>query len=375
MKKILFVSRPIAPPWDEASKNFAYNLAKEVARDNPNLEIHLMTNGFLEGLPINVVQENIYTSSEKDFKFSQKIRLLKYLLFNTHKFDIIHLLFTPTRLNSFLLKKAPGDKNTKVIQTIATLREDIFSDEDIKNMIFGDVITTYSEYAKNKLEKLEIKNVEKVYPGIDLKDYCPREKSSEELKKYGFTDQDFIINFSGEYVRLNGMDDVISTFIEVSKQISEAKLSLAVRVKNEKDAKKKEEILKRLKKENLLEKVSFHDDGKFKMSDIYNLCDISLFTVRNMKGKFDIPLVAIEAMACGKPVIISDIPILKEFSNENNSIQVESGNVNQITEAILDLYKNKEKRTHLSTYARTYVEENFSIDKAAEKYTKIYRSI
>ena len=31
-KKILFVSRPIAPPWDEASKNFAYNLAKEITK-------------------------------------------------------------------------------------------------------------------------------------------------------------------------------------------------------------------------------------------------------------------------------------------------------------------------------------------------------
>jgi phosphatidylinositol alpha-1,6-mannosyltransferase len=374
LKKILFVSRPIAPPWDEASKNFAYHLSKRVAKTNPDLKIHLMTNGFLKSLPKNIAQENIYTSSEKDFKLSQKIRLLIYLIFNAHKFDIIHLFFTPTKFNSLFLKFILKNKKTKVIQTIATLREDIFSDAEIKDMIFGDMITTYSDYAKNKLNNLGIKNVQKIYPGIDLKDYYPREKSKKELQKHNFSEKDFIINFSGEYVRLDGMDDVVNSFLKVSKEIPEAKLSLAVRVKNEKDARKKEEIIKRLKENNLLEKVSFHDSGKFKMSDIYNLCDISLFTVRNMKGKFDIPLVSIEAMACGKPVVISDIPILQEFSNKNNSMQIESGNIEEITQAILTLYKDKEKRTYLGTFSRTYAKENFSINQSAEKYSEIYQN-
>jgi len=94
-----------------------------------------------------------------------------------------------------------------------------------------------------------------------------------------------------------------------------------------------------------------------------------------MQGKFDIPLAVIEAMACGKPVIISDIPILKEFSNKNNSIQVRAGNTEDITSAILSLYNNKEKSKNLGESARRYVQENFSIEKTAEKYSKIYKSL
>ncbi len=373
MKKILFVSRPIAPPWDEASKNFAYNLSKEVALTNPDIEIHLMTSGKLEGLPKNIIQEDIYTSSEKDFRISEKIRLFWFLIKNANKFYVMHLFFTPTKINSALMNLTKG--KAKTIQTVATLREDLFSDSELKAMMFGDIITTYSEYAKDKLRMIGVANTVKIYPGIDLKDYFPKEKNDEILKKYGFTKNDFIINFAGEYVRLNGMDDVIDSFIEVSKKISEAKLSLSVRVKNEKDAKKKEEVIEKLKENNLLEKVSFHDDGNYKMSDIYNICDVSLFPVQNMKGKFDIPLVAIEAMACGKPVIISDIPILKEFSNENNSIQIKAGHTEEIINAILSLYNDKEKSTYLGTYARTYVEDNFNIQKAAQKYSKIYKSL
>ncbi|MDD3498423.1 MAG: glycosyltransferase family 4 protein [Candidatus Moranbacteria bacterium] len=427
MKKILYVSRPIAPPWDEASKNFAYNLAKEIASKNPSpptplpkregdssgFEIHMMTKGKLEGLPKNIIQEDIYTSSEKDFRFLQKIRLFWFLFRNAKNFDIIHLFFTPTKFNSFVLKRMlkpssfrkggdgggfennnkPGNsqKNenlsnspqppfskgggVKIVQTIATLREDLFSEKELKKMIFGDIIATYSEYAKNKLEGLGFKNTVKIYPGIDIKDYQPKEKSGSLLKKYGFSKDDFIINFTGEYVRLGAMDDIINSFIEVSQKVPNARLSLAVRIKNEKDAKKKEEVIKKLEENGLLEKVSFHDDGKYAMSDIYNLCDISLFPVRNMQGKFDVPLAVIEAMACAKPVVISDIPILKEFSNKENSIRVRAGNVGDITDAILTLYNDEERRKYVRTYARTYVEENFSLEKAAKKYSETYNNL
>ncbi len=372
-KEILFVSRPIAPPWDEASKNFAYNLAKEIADNNSNLEIHLMTKGILPDLPKNIIQHPIYTSSQNDFSLSQKLRMLWFLIWNTRKFNVTHLLFTPTKFNSLILKSIfrTFARQTKIIQTIATLREDLFSDNEIRKIMFGDKIVTYSEYAKNKLQSLGFDNIEKIYPGIDLDEYSPKNLSSviSEDKT------SFIINFTGEYVRLGAMDDVINAFITVSKKIPKAKLSLAVRVKNEKDAKKKKEVVAKLHKNNLLKKVSFHDDGNYKMSDIYNLCDISLFPVRDMKGKFDVPLAVIEAMACEKPIILSNISILKEFANEKNSLTIEAGNVKQLIEAILFLYDNKHKSTHLGIYARIYVKENFSIEKTKKEYLKIYNSL
>lgn len=401
MKKVLLVTRPIAPPWDEASKNFAFTLAKDLSSEE-KFELHLMTNGVVSELPKNIVQEKIYTHSQNDFGFFQKLRLFWFLILNAYKFDILHLLFTPTKLNIWIIKiilnistlisslrgslrakqtlsnnneialsRTPRNDNknkkTKSIQTVATLREDLFSDEEIKNLMFGDLIITYSDYAKNKLEKLGIKNVKRIYPGIDLEKYKPSENPQPN--------NDFVINFAGEYTRLGAMDDVVDSFIEVSKKIPEAKLSMAVRVKNEKDAAKKKEMIEKLKENNVLEKVDFYDDGKFNMADVYNLCDVSLFPVQNMHGKFDVPLVVVEAMACAKPVIVSDIPILEEFCDKENSVKIQAGNVQQLVQAILDLYTNKEKRTRLGTYARTYVEKNFNIKNVSQQYAEVYEEI
>jgi glycosyltransferase involved in cell wall biosynthesis len=371
MKKILLVTRPIAPPWDEASKNFAYYLAKNLNLSN-QLELHLMTKGILPELPRQIVQEAIYTASQNDFSFSQKIRSLLFQIKHKKKFDITHYFFTPTKLNTFFIKKFIKNSATKSIQTVATLREDIFSDEEIKNLMFSNLIITYSDYAKHRLNNMGIQNVTRIYPGIDLNKYKKQENASVLRKKYNFFPNDFVLNFTGEYTRLGAIDNVIKSFIALTKKYSNIKLSLAVRVKNEKDAQKKESIVSQLKQQGLLNRVSFHDDGNFQMSDIYNLCDISLFPVQNMYGKFDVPLAAIEAMACEKPLILSDLPILKEFTNKKNALIIKKDSILELSSAIIELYTNKQKRGKIGIEGRKFCLENFDIKQIAEKYEKIY---
>jgi len=371
MRSILLVTRPITPPWDEGSKNFAFFLAKNIS----DFKIGLLTKGILPNLPQNVIQKPIYT--ENAFSFWQKIKLIIKLRTLKKEFDILHFLFTPTKQNSFLIKNFICNKKADfcTIQTIATLREDLYPEAEIKEMLFGDKLIAYSDYTKNKLAHMGFHNVERIYPGIDLKIYRSQEKNPNYLRKYMLSPKDFIINFTGEYVRNDAMDTVVQSFIEVSKIIPEAKLSLPVRIKNKKDAAKKKEVLEIFRKNNLLERVVFHDDGKYEMPDIYNLCDISIFPVKNMQGKFDVPLVVIEAMACEKPVIISNLPILEEFAKEENSVRIEKGDVQKLNDAILDLYRNPEKRILLGKNARKFVEENFDIKNVAKQYKEIYEKL
>ncbi|MFH0929976.1 MAG: glycosyltransferase family 4 protein [Candidatus Moraniibacteriota bacterium] len=378
MKKILLLTRPICSPWDEGSKNFAYTLAKYAS----DFEIHILTCGSLADLADNIVQHQIYTSPKLDF--SQKFRLFKFLK-KANDFDIIHSLFTPTKLNSFFIKFALKSKKAKFIQTVATLREDLYSEGDFKKILFGDQIITYSDYAKEKLEKMGFDKIKRIYPGIDIEKYSPSPKNQELMKKLETSEDDFVINYAGEYVRLGDMDDIIETFIglvetrliaslqgEIKKNF---KLHLAVRVKNEKDANKKKEIIKKLERENILDRVAFIDDGSYEMQDIFNLCDISIFPARTMAGKFDIPLAVIEAMACGKPVVASNLERIKYFLSNENSILIAPGNREVLKENILYLYNNPEKRYDLAKKAIRFVRENFDIMKVVKEYEEVYEKL
>src|SRR6266567_2680229 len=252
MKKILLITRPISPPWDEASKNFAYFIAKNVK----DVEINLMSVKTLPEMPENVKQHHVYTKAEiVDFDLTQKLKSLLFQFLMRGKSDVNHYFFTPTKLNSFLIKKFLTSNKTKTIQTIATLREDLWSDSDMKKLLFGDLIITYSDYAKNKLHSLGFNNVTRIYPGIDLDKYRLEPKDDDILKLFGIEPSDFVVAYPGEYVRLGATDDIVSMLPDLFKRIPNAKFVFANRVKNEKDAQKKAEIIEKFKTQGILEKI------------------------------------------------------------------------------------------------------------------------
>lgn len=371
MKKVLLITRPIAPPWDEGSKNSAYFIAKNVSE----VEIHLMTKNTLPEMAANVIQHNIYTTAEiKDFNFEQKMRSLFFQWRVRGKLDINHYFFTPTALNSFLIKNFLTAKNTQTIQTIATLREDLWSDQDLKKLLFADKIITYSDYAKNKLASLGFKDVTRIYPGIDLEKYQHLPKDEETMRHFQISEADFVVTYPGEFTRLGATDDLVNMLPELFKKIPNCKFIFNCRIKNEKDAQKKNEIIATIKEFGILEKVVFTDTF-LDMPKLYNIADTIVFPVKDMKGKFDVPLAVIEAMACEKPVIISDLPILKEFSNDQNSVLIETGNSEQLLSKIVELSKDVFKRDQIGQAARKYTEENFDIKNVAKQYEEVYQNL
>ena len=367
MKKILLITRPISPPWDEASKNFAYYLAKSL----DTFEFLLLTKGRLEELPSRIEQKPIYTSNHLDIW--QKLRILKVTSFK-NKVDIIHFMLTPAKLNAFGFKTFLKSRRAKTIQTIATLREDLFSASDFKKILFANHIITYSDYAKNKLNALGFSNITRIYPGIDLEKYVFQTKDLPAMELFKISENDFVITYPGEYTRLGATDEIVASLPTLFEKIPNAKFVFACRVKNEKDALKKAEVVTKLKEKGILEKVIFTDTFT-DMPKLYNLSDIVVFPVHDMKGKFDVPLAVIEAMACEKPVIISDLPILQEFATKENSVIIKTGETSSLIAACEKLQQNPEQAISIGKSAREYVEKNFNINDVAKKYAEVYEQL
>lgn len=367
MKKILLVTRPISPPWDEASKNFAYFLAKE-SKDS---EFHVLTPGNIFMLEPHIRQEPIYTATHLDW--IQRTKLLK-LLTLSRKFDVLHFMLTPNTLNSLAFRTATMLSKAKTIQTVATLREDLFSDNEIKRSLFADKIITYSDYAKNKLEKMGFSNVDRIYPGIDLEKYSPAPKNQETLSRFRLSASDFIIMYPGEYVRLGATDHIVEFLPELFSKIPTAKFVFGCRIKNEADRKKKEEITEKFKEKGILHKIVFTDTFA-DMPRLYNISDVVVFPVMDMKGKFDVPLAVIEAFACEKPVIISDIPVLQEFANDQNSIIIKTGDKGSLLSSIEKLHADENLRRELGKKARQYAEKDFDITQVVSQYEKTYNQL
>ena len=416
--KILLATRPLVPPWDEASKNFAYFLAKSI-RD-PQLEFHLLTAAETpEGLGSNCVQHPIFRSGR--FDLEAKARLAAFLGTKGRSFDIVHFLFTPTPLNAFLAKHLVGTR-PKTVQTIATLREERWNETDWKRMFFADKLITYTEYSKKKLQSAGFENIECIYPGIDLERFSPKPKDSKTLAALNLSPNDFVISYVGEYARLGATDMIADMLVkhlpsspsqgEVSRtrdggvptseensvpsssstppsplssgeyterhlpsgrgdSVEKTIFLFVLRVKNDADRKKKEELQERFRQAGILDSIRF-SDTVFDVASLYNVADIVTFPVANMHGKFDVPLVILEAYACGRPVILSDLPLFAEFSNPNISATIPRNDGDTLWSAIRSLRADEAKRKALGASTRAFVERSFDIKETSERYQVIY---
>lgn len=185
-KRILFYTRPITPPWDEASKNLAYDIATNLPRNQ--FMISLLTplkspfNKKLVKKHPHIKPEEIYSSANLNFK--EKLQLLLRLFRPNLKIDLIHFLFTPRSITSFLIRLRLKLTKIKTLQTVATLSKKNFRNTSkLNKILFADLIVVQSKNSFKQLKAKNVENVKLIYPGINLKKYKPTSKDSKTLRK------------------------------------------------------------------------------------------------------------------------------------------------------------------------------------------------
>lgn len=374
MKKVLLVTRPIIPPWDEASKNFAYFLGRSIT--DHSLTLLTASTDRLEKLPEAAKQAPIYDSSSFDWK--AKFDLFRYLRQNRDRYDVTHYLFTPTKFNTKAIKTFARPTRGRTIQTVATLRSDLYSEAELKALLFADRITVYTDATKAKLAALGFGNVERIYPGIDLEKYQIRPKNQAVLDQYQLAADDFLVVYPGEYTRLGATDFLVETLIGYFTRPDAERFifHFACRIKNESDRAKREEVRERFRAAGCLDRIRF-DEGHATadMAAVYNTADVIAFPVGDLKGKFDVPLIIIEGYASGTPVILSDLPAFQEFSNDQISATIPRLESAPLIDKILYLKHNPEKRHAMGQAARAYSEAHFDLRETARRYSTLYASL
>src|SRR3989338_270530 len=370
-KKILLATRPLVPPWDEASKNFAYFLGKDIKNHSLTL---LTTREPLPELSESVHQEPLFSNGH--FNLKTKFELFKYLCAAQRLFDITHYLFTPTKFNTSLIKWFARPAG-KTIQTIATVCEDFYSQKELQSIIFADQIITYTERTKEKLKNLGFHNVMCIYPGIDVEKFRPQPKDPQVLTQLGFNEKHFIVSYVGEYARLGATDMIADAFIDFFRKNPETNIRIVFpcRVKNSADAEMKAKIEKLFTAAHLLQYVHFPPSTIMDIVGLYNASDLIIFPVANLEGKFDVPLVIIEAYACGRAVILSDLPQFREFANERICVTIPKDSGAKLIESVAYLKDNPAICEALGREARSFAKQHFDLKNTAKQYEEIYTSL
>lgn len=158
-----------------------------------------------------------------------------------------------------------------------------------------------------------------------------------------------------------GIDVLIKAFSSLNKKISDTRLIVVGTGVEELNLKKLSNDLKLQDKIIFLEEVSREEMSKF-----YNCLDV--FVLASTKQD-PFGLVVAEAMACKKPVIVTDVcGIADSMDNCENGLIVEADNSQQIYEALLKILSDNSLTKKLGLAGYELFKNSFSLERMVDEY-------
>lgn len=229
-------------------------------------------------------------------------------------------------------------KNKKFLKKIQGLLSCIFEHIAIKNFKY---IIAVSEVIKKEILQINKKAIITLIPnGI------------EEILFNSFPKEENYILFIGRYdIEQKGIDTLIYAYKNLTLELKNDLPDLYIVGKG----KDENTIKKLITSLNLEDKIKLFPAvyGEEKKKIIEN----SLFVC--MPSRFEsFGMVACEAQSCGKPIIASNIePLNLLILNNQTGILVEKDNINQLSEAMSKLIKDKELRKFLGNNGKEWAKQ------------------
>lgn len=172
-----------------------------------------------------------------------------------------------------------------------------------------------------------------------------------------------VLLFTGSLIQRKGVDLLVDAFIEVSQLDTDLFLWLVGPKDRSENPSMDEDFVTSLKQKvmgvGLSERVSFHGmiAERGRLAEAYQAADVFVFPSR----KEGLPNVVLEAMACGLPVIVSNLPGLKGVINPNeNGFLVPIDDVQVLTKQIEYVTENPVAAEQVGQSAHIYVESRHS---------------
>ncbi len=238
----------------------------------------------------------------------------------------------------------------------------------IFNQVDQIIVSTKDYFQEHPLFKKFSEKIVELPFSIDSEKFKDGEKDLELVKEYELENKKVLMFVGGldKAHYFKGVDILLKAF-----QKLDSKYILMIVGEGE----LKENYKRKAEKLKIDDRVVF--TGGIKNKDLvkhYNLADCLILPSINQGEAFGI--VQIEAMACAKPVIVSDLPGVRKVLKDNETgFTFENRNVDDLVQKINKLFSNPEEYQRLSKNARQRVLENFSDEVISKKLINIYENL
>lgn len=301
MRRVLFVSKPIVPPWHDGSKNLVRDVATSLTAWAPTVlttpespEVDGAT-----GWPVYATSGRFSPSLEAN------ARVLAALV-RAHGFDAWHFAFAPNLASSSAARVAiaAGKRRgvRRVVQTVAS-RPKRF--EGVRALLFGDVVVALSEWTRARM--LAHGAVGQRMIVIPPCARAPRAVSAEEIatvRRAFDLGPGPIVLYPGDLEISSGARTMLRAVPDLARRVPEARVVFACRRKTA--AAFDAEARLSAEAEALGVSAQCRFVGELpELAPLLAAAASVALPADDLYGKVDVPLVVIEALAAGVPLVLA----------------------------------------------------------------------
>ena len=365
--RILFLSRPLLPPWDDVNKNLAYLLCEHIKHFQIDVvgECGIHNSCVLPALP----------SRRISWSVGFRMRILSTFAARVMNYDLVHFFLMPRQYARCILQAICALARVKVVQN---LYGEPLRGEKPARILFADSVVVFSKYREKQLKLGGVPQVTCIWPGIDPLRFN-EQRNGSYFRKLWNIEKECVLLFAGHYRNLQDFRILLTALKELVQAAIQVKLVMACRIRKkdffpsvEKDERSQQQQVKRMVEDLGLGSHVVFMETVTDMPGLIAASDICVFPITEIGEKADAPMVILESMAMGKPVLMTSLFPYAEAIEGGGGICVPIEKPNEFASALKHLIVNKDLRRKIGEEGIRAVRTSFDIRIIAQEYEDLY---
>jgi len=300
LAEVLFISKPVAPPWNDSSKNLVHDLARSLTRHAPRV---LSRRGVRLELPNGSTVEPLYPDRGGGFSppLADNLKVLGRLAVG-RRADLWHFFFAPNPRTSSASRALCRARRVPSVHTVCSAPR---TDIDVTRVLFADCTVVLSAHTEARLVAAGVPagRLRRIGPAIEPLAPLGAEARTEAREHFGLPLTAPVVVYPGDLEFGDGAQRVVRALAATSRD--DVVLAIAARKKTA-AADEAEGALRELVRRSGLEERTVWIGETRRIHDLLGAADLVALPSDDLYAKMDYPLVLLEAMSLERAVVVAE---------------------------------------------------------------------